>query len=63
MSIPSSHSNPLINILTQPSQGTKSLSHQILPPPPQTSHISTNSTTQQSQTSFENAINELDAEL
>ena len=62
--LPSSHPHTLpVHILPKFSQGTTSPSHQMLPLSPQSSHISTNSTTQQYQTSFENAMNEIDAEL
>ena len=48
MSPPSSYLHPPVHILPQYSQGTTPSSHQMLPPPPQPYHISTNSSTQQS---------------
>ena len=60
---PPSYPDPSVHIPPQSSQRITLPSNQILPPPPQHSQISTNFTTQQSQTSFEHIMTELDAEL
>ena len=63
MYLPSYPHTPPVHIPPQFSQGNTSSSNKMLPPPPKLSPITTNSTTQQSQTSFEHTITELYAEL